>query len=139
MSQQDVEIVRRVIEAFRAGIERGEYAAAAGSGALAAEFEWVPDPELPGPQPTRGVEGFVAFMRTWTEDFERWSYRADELIDAGNGRVLVLAHQSAIGKASGAPVELQFGQVWEVEGNQVVRVRNFTERANAVKAAGLPE
>jgi hypothetical protein len=54
----------------------------------------------------RGREGFVEFVRTWTEGFDNWSLQVERLIDAGGDRVLVLTHQSATGKASGVPVNL---------------------------------
>jgi hypothetical protein len=52
-----------------------------------------------------GREGFVAFMRTWTEDFDDFALEAEEFIDAGNERVVAIACQHGIGKASRAPVE----------------------------------
>jgi ketosteroid isomerase-like protein len=139
MSQENVEIVQGIVDAFQTGLERGDPGVAWDLAAVAADAEWVPDPELPGPAPSRGREGFVEFMRTWTEDFERWTFRVQRLIDAGDNRVVALAHQSALGKGSGVPVELHFGQIYELEAGQVVRIRNYTDRAAALEAAGLRE
>jgi hypothetical protein len=72
---------------------------------LVADAEWMPVPGFAGPAVYRGREGFVEFMRTWTEDFEDWSIRLERLIDAGNDRVVALLHQWATGKGSGVPVE----------------------------------
>jgi ketosteroid isomerase-like protein len=84
-----------------------------------------------------GREGFVEFMRTWTEDFEDWSIRLERLIDAGNDRVVALLHQAATGKGSGVPVELHFALLYELEAGRVVRMRNYVDLAQALEAAGL--
>jgi len=98
MSRENVEIVRGVFETFQAGIERGDPGAAFDTEALVADAEWMPLPGFAGPAVYMGREGFVEFMRTWTEDFEDWSIRLERLIDAGNDRVVALLHQSATGK-----------------------------------------
>ncbi len=139
MSQENVEIVERIVAAFQEGMEKGDPGAVLDTGALASDFEWVPDPELAGFTPSRGREGFVEFMRTWTEDFESWSLQLERLIDAHEDRVVALALQTALGKGSGVPVELHFGQVYEFENGQVVRIRTFTDPAKALEAAGLSE
>jgi hypothetical protein len=64
-------------------------------------------------------------MRIWTEDFEGWSIEFERLIDAPDNRVVALVHQWATGKGSGVPVELHFGQVYEVEDGRVIRIRNY--------------
>jgi hypothetical protein len=66
-------------------------------------------------------EGFVEFIRTWTEQFENWSIRVESWIDAGENRVVALTHQSATGRGSGVPVELNLGQVWEWEAGRLAR------------------
>jgi ketosteroid isomerase-like protein len=87
----------------------------------------------------RGREGFVEFIRTWTEQFENWPIRVERLIDAGGDRVVALTYQSATGKESAAPVELNLGQVWEIEGGRLARVTNYLSHAEALEAAGLSE
>jgi ketosteroid isomerase-like protein len=47
MSQENVEVVRRMLEAFQEGLERGEPAAAFETGTLAADAEWL-TPDLMG-------------------------------------------------------------------------------------------
>jgi ketosteroid isomerase-like protein len=140
MSEENVEVVRRVFEAFNAGFERGDPGAVFDLETVADDLEWMPFPGLPGmPQSYHGREGFVEFMRTWTEDFEGWSIEYERLIDAPDDRVVALIHQSATGKESGAPVELHFGQVSELEDGRVIRIRNFPDLAQALEAAGLSE
>ena len=137
MSQENVEIVRRNFEALQKGLERDDPGAVFESGGIADDLEWMVFPSFPGPQSYRGRDGFIEFMRTWTEDFEDWSIEFERLIDAPDDRVVALVHQWATGKGSGVPVELHFGQVHELEGGRVVRVRNYPDPAEALEAAGL--
>jgi ketosteroid isomerase-like protein len=135
---ENVEIVRGVFDAFGAGLESGEAVGEFDLGRVfAADAEWIPAPELQGPAIYRGREGFIEFMRDWTEVFDEWSLRLERLIEAGDDRVVALAHQSARGKGSGVPVELHFGMVFELEAGRVVRMRNFLDPQQALEAAGL--
>lgn len=46
-----------------------------------ADAELVPARELAGVT-YRGRDGFIEFMRSWTEDFEDWTIELDRAIDA---------------------------------------------------------
>jgi ketosteroid isomerase-like protein len=140
MSRENVEVVRRRIEAFQEGIGRGDPGAFVDSEEFADDCEWrVPPPGLDGRTVWRGREGFVEFARTWTEEFEGWRLRLDRLVDAGNDRVVALTYQSATGRASGVPVELKVGQVYEFELRRIARVTNYLSHPRALEAAGLSE
>ena len=139
MSQENVELCRRGFEAFADGLARGDPGAVFDTGIFAADLEWLPPRGFPGPALYRGRDGFVEFMRTWTEDFEGFSLRLERLIDAGDERVVGLFHHRATGKASGVPVELHQGLVYELEGGRVIRCRNYTDHAAALEAVGLRE
>lgn len=132
MSDKNVEVVRRVLEAFVAGVNSGDFAAAWDTGYLAADAQWVAFPELD--QATyRGRAGFVEFMRTWSEDFERLSFRIERLIPAGDDRVVALLHQSAVGRrGSSVPGEQEYANVYELEEGRVVRVHAYLELAQAL-------
>jgi len=135
MSQENVEIVRRVYEEWSAGVERGDPGAAFGMEAVADDFEFT----IEGFHPERGREGYVEWFRTWTAEFGDWSLQLERLIDAGHERVVALTHQSATGKSSGAPVELNLGTVWELKDGRVIRMRTYRSQAKALEAAGLEE
>jgi ketosteroid isomerase-like protein len=137
MSAKNVEIVRQVFELFREGADRDDYGAWFESEHVAEDLEWT-TPGV-GLGTYRGRAEFVEFMATWTEDFEAWSFELERLIDAGDDRVVGLFLQTATGKASGAPVKLHQGFVYELEGGQIVRTRNYFEPAKALEAAGLSE
>ena len=139
MSQENVEVVRRVLEAFLAGVERGDMGAAFDSEHCVDDAEWIPAPEVPGPPSYHGRDGFIEFMRMWTEDFDDWSIQVERLIDAGDDRVVAVQHQRAIGKGSRVPVELHFAVVYELRDGRVVRLRNYLDPADALEAVGLPE
>jgi ketosteroid isomerase-like protein len=81
----------------------------------------------------------IKFMRTWTEDFEDWSFRVERLIDAGENRVVALTHQSGTGKGSRVPVDLHHGGVFELEDGRITRLRIYGTTKEALEAAGLEE
>jgi ketosteroid isomerase-like protein len=138
MSQENVETVRRIFEGFQAAIDRGDPGAWIAD-TVPDDYEWIVPGEFAGRSVWRGREEFGEFVRTWTEDFEGWSIRVERLIDAGDDRVVALALQSAIGKNSGVPVEMNLGQIYELKDARMVRVRNYFSHAEALEAAGLRE
>jgi ketosteroid isomerase-like protein len=139
MSEENVELVRRLIGEWFAGLERGDPGAPFDTGGVADDFEWIVPEPLPDRLVFRGREGFLEWFRTWTGEFENWSVQTERLIDVGHNRVVALTHQSGIGKLSGVPVELNIGMVWELKNGGVVRIRNYLTHTEALEAAGLSE
>src|SRR5688500_8412350 len=142
MSQENIEIVRRLFHVYLEALDRGDLDLWFNSDDLAEDFEWV----MPGegglglPSSYRGREGFREFMQTWTqEQFQDWSIELERLIDAGGDRVVAFFHQRAVGRASGVPVDLRMATLYELEGGRIVRMRHFLDREVALEAAGLSE
>jgi ketosteroid isomerase-like protein len=135
----NLETVRRIDDAFTAGVERGDFEAAWDTGAVAADFEWVAAAEMAEQRSYRGREAFVEFMRRWTEDFEGYSIQREELIDAGDDRVVGVFKQFATGRGSGAQVQLEYSLVYDLRDGQLVRIRAFLDRAEALEAARVEE
>jgi ketosteroid isomerase-like protein len=138
MSEENVEIVRRLFEVFQEAFKRGDPAAVFDSPLVAADAEWFPFPGIGLASIYRGREGFREFMITWTEDFKGWSIRLDRVIDGGD-LVAVEFHQQAIGAASGARIEWDQGFVYEINNGRVTRMWNYLTLADALEAAGLSE
>src|SRR5262245_33516133 len=63
---------------------------------------------------------------------------AEGFIDGG-GRAVVTAHVRGRGRASGVTVETRFYEVYTLRDDKVVRVDEFTDRAEALEVAGLSE
>src|SRR5262245_49984008 len=80
MSEENVEIVREVIEAFRSGMERGDPGAAFDLESASDDFELITMP-FEGRTVWRGREGWVEFIRVWTEEFDDWSLQIERQID----------------------------------------------------------
>jgi ketosteroid isomerase-like protein len=82
-------------------------------------------------------------LRDWIADFseafESFALEPREYIDAGDGKVVVVAHLTARGKGSGAPVERLDGMVWTVRDGKTVRLDYYGSRAEALEAVGLAE
>jgi ketosteroid isomerase-like protein len=126
VGQENVELVRRIYEAF-----------ARQDRAALAEFLH-PDIELTylgvliDKQVTyRGLSGVREFMRSIVENFEEFSVDVEELVDAGD-QVVAALHQRARGRASGAQVDIRIGQVWTVRDGQAVAWRIYPSNEDAL-------
>jgi ketosteroid isomerase-like protein len=142
MSEENVEIVRRLFDLYLGALRRGDLDIWFDSDELAEDFEWVMPPGggLGLPPTYRGRDEFREFMRTWTEEqFKDWSIELERLIEAPDDCVVAFFHQKATGRASGVPVELHMGTVYDLHNGRVVRMRHFVDRAQALEAAGLSE
>jgi uncharacterized protein len=134
MSQENVEIVRRIVEDAVEG--RWEESARQ----LGPDAEW------------HGTVGGLTEGSVWRgpeqirkifeqEDAEAWQERrleAEEFIDAGD-RVVVLLHEFRRGKGSGVETETDTAVVYELRDGRVVRIQGYMDRAKALEAAGLKE
>jgi len=138
MSEENVEIVRRVYEA---AVRRDQEAALA---LYDTEIEWdtsrrgTPG-DMAGSGIYRGHDGLRTWFRSWHEAWEDLVDHLDEVVDAGD-RILSVVTMRARGRASGAEVTSRryFG-VWTIRDGKVTRVVWFSTRAEALEAAGLSE
>ena len=136
MSQENVELVRRIFEAFNRGdIESGIELAN-----TPPEFEFVPSgaliPDLASVQ--RGPEAFRRVVETFWAEFDDPRTELHELIDAGD-QVFTSFTLRGRGKHSGVEASWEPLSVWTVRNRRLVRWLGFTDRAAALEAAGLSE
>ena len=130
MSQENVEIVRAIHDEW----EQGNLGA--GREFYDRDIVFLPRRDLPHPGRRLGPEGIRDWMRQWLEAWVDFTLTAEELIAAGES-VIVRVRQRGTGKASEAPVELTFFQVWTFRGRSVIRIEQFETRHEALEAAGL--
>jgi hypothetical protein len=86
-----------------------------------------------------GREGFVEFMRTWTEDFEDFGIATEKIIALRRNRVLAITRQHGVGKGSRATVEMEISAIYKLKRRRIVEVELFLEPGHALQAAGLRE
>ena len=133
MSQENVEVVRRSLEAFKCK----EFDAAVES--WDAEADWIP--AMAGAVEDTVYRGRVAMRRYFDELFESFSeVRLDdvELKDLGN-RVLALYILRVRGLDSGVAVDQPGGVVYQLRGGKIVHGRSYLSHAEALEAVGLSE
>jgi ketosteroid isomerase-like protein len=137
MSQENVEIVRRLHEAFNRGVE-----ALLSGGFLSPEFVWDLSPSgIPGLGVYRGDAEVRSFLENdWFQTFplEEWELELEELFDNGD-QIVAMTRQRGRGQTSGAGVELKLTSVLTLREGQVVRVETHVDREKALEAARLSE
>ena len=133
MSEELVEVVRRIYERWR----EGDFSA--GFDLYDPYVVLVLRPEFPESGPHYGRDGIGAYMRgDFLRDFAGATITGEEFLDAGD-TVVVRVDQRATGPRSGAPVRMRYYQVWTFRGGSVIRIESIMERRDALDAAGLAE
>ena len=138
MSQQNVEVVRRVYEA----------AANRDSAGVLSLYD--PEVEIDVSRTHRALmeglyagaehEGLRKWSREWHEVWEQVDYDVEELIDAGDNDVICVVTVRGRGRGSGADVEFKLhAGLWTIRKGKIVRVVWFKTRGQALEAAGLQE
>jgi ketosteroid isomerase-like protein len=136
MSQEDVEIVRSLFEAFN----RGDIGAGAKLMDEGVVFD-VRGMELENEDFARVYFGPEAVGDFWREWLPAWTDMKVEIrwIRGVGERVMVWLHQRQVGRASGLPVE--FSVAWDIlfRDGKVVRMAFFRDERKALEALGLSE
>jgi ketosteroid isomerase-like protein len=128
MSQENVEIVRTAIEAWGAGDMHSFYAS------LDPDMVWNPVEAVA----SQGHEGLRATLARWMGEWDEYEQTAEEFVDMGD-RVVATVYFRGRGRGSGIETEARFYEVYTVRDGMIVRMDEYTSRAQALKAAGLRE
>jgi uncharacterized protein len=133
MSQENVEIVRRVIDAWNRS--RPDNA-----------IRWL-DPDVVldatqrriNPKTYDGVEGMRAMLADRDEVWEEFRLEPDEFVDAGDW-IVVIGRWVGKGKGSGIEVQQPVAHAFRLHDGRIVRAElSYADRAQALEAAGLRE
>ena len=132
MSQENVEIVTRLVEAWNGADVEAILAL------FHEECEVVFPPEVPEPGPFRGH----AELRSWVEGFlAAWEFHRAEVVEltVENGVVLAMLHLTGRGSESGLEMDETDAHLFAFRDRKVISWRNFAERSQALEAVGLPD
>jgi ketosteroid isomerase-like protein len=136
MSQENVEIVRRIYDAVARRDSDTPFEL------YAEDIVWDMSNARRAALFTRPVyHGHDGVRRAWREvlsAFGEVDFEVDELIDLGD-QVLATLREREVGRASGAPVETTHLAVWTLAGGKVIKLQVFDDRSQALEAAGLRE
>jgi ketosteroid isomerase-like protein len=132
MSQENVEIVRRALDAYRREGLDGylRYFDPA--------IEWTTTGAYLEQGTYRGHQGVRRYLAPIEAEFDDLRVEPQKLIDAGE-QVVSSVRISGWGKTSGAPVALTLISVGKLRDGMVYRLRNYPDMATALEAAGLTE
>jgi ketosteroid isomerase-like protein len=127
MSQENVELMRRVFDAYFRGDE------AAMLGYVASDVVVTQFPDQADVRDYHGHEGLLQVMADWIDTWADWSIeilRAREI----DQLVLVGARQRGRGRASGAPMEGEVAFLFTVREGKIARWQMFRSEEEALRA-----
>lgn len=134
MSQENEDLVRAFLEAFASRDIESILAL------WHTDAEWRPA-LTPGGIERNTYIGHEGVRRWLGEVAEAWETLEviDPRIESVGDRVLVLGRVRARGHTSGAEIEADLSQLWEIEDGKARRATGFMSHAEALEAAGLSE
>jgi ketosteroid isomerase-like protein len=127
MSRENVEIVQR------------HYEHLSGAGDLLPEllhpefefsFAWMDG---------RGIDAAKRATSEWIGTFEDWEIEAQEVIEVGPDQLVAIVRDRGRPKGSDTEIQNDFAHLWTFRDGLAVRFEAFTEKAQALEAAGLQE
>jgi ketosteroid isomerase-like protein len=134
MSQENVETLRELVEAFN----RGDFDAALER--VHPDVEWRSLDSFPDAGTYRGADGVRKFFETWIDTFQGFRLHLQQC--AAVDEHLVVATFRASGEGAGSGVEVEspvFVQLLEFRDGLMVRTQMFQTEHEALEAAGLSE
>jgi ketosteroid isomerase-like protein len=134
MSQDDVDVVRGLIEAYRLGdvatalscldvdviLDTTRVAGSIGS-------------------VSHGHDALIREVRRFIGAFEDYSFELERITDFGGGTVAAVVNECGRGKGSGIQVERTVATIYSVLAGKIVRITSFPTEPEALEAFGLQE
>jgi ketosteroid isomerase-like protein len=138
MSEENVEIVRRLAKGF----QRGDYEDAFNFYDL--DIEWDArrlreiSPDFAGVH--RGHDGVRSFWRRWLSAWRDLEFEVEDVRAAGDDVLLLIRDQRQWGRHSGIETKVPpYTMAFSFRRGKVVRVRYYPDHESALEAAGLRE
>jgi ketosteroid isomerase-like protein len=85
-----------------------------------------------------GREELIAFFHDWVEEFPDWRLDVERFANPTPGVIFVTSTVHGTGRSSGVPVVRRFTEVWDMR-SRPIRVSQHQDEDDALKAAGLSE
>jgi ketosteroid isomerase-like protein len=130
MSQENLELVRRMQEAFVGS--HPELALAFMHPDVVYDARERPDGRL-----WRGRDQIREAMRDWSDVWNDWEVEAERYVDAGDDRVLILWRERGRGKGSGIALEQTGANLVTIADRHIVHMRLYVDQRAALRAVGL--
>jgi ketosteroid isomerase-like protein len=130
MAADDVEVVRRGLEAWAGGDLEAMLAE------TTEDFEFRPLPQFVDEAEFHGQAEVRAFLERWRGSWGTYETGVDEIADLGDGRVLVLCWQRGMGPDSGIVAHMEWAQIFTLRDGKVARCDNYPDREQALAAEG---
>jgi ketosteroid isomerase-like protein len=133
MSQENVEIVRAVID----GWLRGDPATLE---FLSEDVVYVAPPDMPRVSggTYRGHPGVLQWVVDWRQGWSDYELDIERIEDLGD-QVLTIERNRATGKRSQVPVDMQTVHLWTLRDGKVVRWQGYASPEEALEAVGLSD
>jgi len=89
--------------------------------------------EMHGPAAAR------RYIQDWLDTFEDLINVLEELLAVGDDRVIAVQHMTGRARLSGVETELRYAVVYTLRERKIIRIREYSDRNQALKAVGLEE
>jgi ketosteroid isomerase-like protein len=136
MSQENVEVVRRSIDAYNG--HDVDLLLDIYDTLFTPDVEWYPAMGAIEGEVFRGRDGMEVYFRRLIDAWEEIRVVAEEVRDLGD-RLLVLGRLAGRGSSSGVPVDSPVALIYDLRSGRICRVRVFLDHGEALRAAGLTE
>lgn len=105
----------------------------------AERIEWRDDPSVPDAGTYRGREGVRRHIKDRVEVLGHFQIDPEQVIEAGENRVLVVYELRSLAGQSEAPWTQRMAQCLRFEGGRVIEVQDYLDVDRALEAAGPRE
>ena len=138
MSQENVEIVRTLLEGFARRDHERAFDFYDPNIEWDASSTWDVSADLAGVY--HGHDGVRAYWRAWLSAWRDLDFELQDVLDAGDDVVALIRNQHQWGRHSGIRTETPpYALVFTIRNGKVVRWRSFSDQESALKAVGLEE
>jgi ketosteroid isomerase-like protein len=99
------------------------------------DIEIFSSPELANSGSFHGHDGYVKWLGDWLEAWDDFTFDVTGFEPVGQRHVVTKVHQSATGKVSGVPVEMDLAFMTEIDGERFVALHLYPDAEQARAAA----
>jgi ketosteroid isomerase-like protein len=132
MSQENVEVVRQLIDRSNAGDVPGMLKL------VSPDLVGFPGQDQPESGVLRGPAEFANYLQRWHDAWVERVIEPREFI-AGGDYVIVTLRLVARGRASGVPITVDEAHLWRFRDGKAIEYRECGTKEKALEAAGLEE